>query len=76
MASVSTIRLHAPASLYLSARITHPNPTHPLLGHTGPPEAQQGLGVLGPHERHRYARTNFKLNRAAALADWRQLLSA
>ena len=27
-------------------------------------------------ERHLYSRTNFKLNRAAALADWRQLLSA
>ena len=27
-------------------------------------------------ERHFYSRTNFKLNRAAALAEWRQLLSA
>ena len=27
-------------------------------------------------ERHLYSRTNFKLNRAAALAEWRQLLSA
>jgi putative transposase len=27
-------------------------------------------------ERHLYSRTNFKLNRAAALATWRQLLSA
>ena len=25
---------------------------------------------------HRYARANFKLNRAADLAEWRQLLSA
>ena len=25
---------------------------------------------------HLYSRTNFKLNRAAALAEWRQLLSA
>jgi len=25
---------------------------------------------------HLYTRTNFKLNRAAALAEWRQLLSA
>ncbi len=24
-------------------------------------------------ERHLYSKTNFKLNRAAALADWRQL---
>jgi putative transposase len=27
-------------------------------------------------ERHLYSRINFKLNRAAALAQWRQLLSA
>ena len=27
-------------------------------------------------ERHLYSRTNFKLNRATALAEWRQLLSA
>ena len=27
-------------------------------------------------ERHLYSRTNFKLNRAAAIAEWRQLLSA
>jgi putative transposase len=27
-------------------------------------------------ESHRYSRTNFKLNRAAALAKWRQLLIA
>ena len=27
-------------------------------------------------ERHLYLHTNFKLNRAAALAEWRQLLSA
>jgi hypothetical protein len=27
-------------------------------------------------ERHLYLRINFKLNRAAALAEWRQLLSA
>ena len=27
-------------------------------------------------DRHLYSRTNFKLNRAAALAEWRQLLSA
>jgi putative transposase len=27
-------------------------------------------------ERHLYSRTNFKLNRAATLAEWRQLLSA
>jgi putative transposase len=27
-------------------------------------------------ERHLYSRTNFKLNRAVALAEWRQLLGA
>ena len=27
-------------------------------------------------ERHFYSRDNFKLNRAAALTEWRQLLSA
>jgi hypothetical protein len=27
-------------------------------------------------ERHFYSRDNFKLNRTAALAEWRQLLSA
>ena len=27
-------------------------------------------------ERHLYSRINFKLNRAAAIAEWRQLLSA
>ena len=34
------------------------------------------VGCEGLQERHRYSRTNFKLNRAAALAEWRQLLSA
>ena len=34
------------------------------------------LDVWWLQERHRYSRTNFKLNRAAALAEWRQLLSA
>ena len=33
-------------------------------------------GCVRLQERHRYSRTNFKLNRAAALAEWRQLLSA
>jgi putative transposase len=32
--------------------------------------------VRGLQERHLYSRTYFKLNRAAALAEWRQLLSA
>jgi len=27
--------------------------------------------VWEPQERHLYTRTNFKLNRAAALAEWR-----
>jgi hypothetical protein len=34
------------------------------------------LAVRGIQERHLYSRTNFKLNRAAALAEWHQLLSA
>jgi hypothetical protein len=34
------------------------------------------VGCEGPQERHLYPRNNFKLNRAAALAEWRQLLSA
>ncbi|MFQ3302495.1 MAG: putative transposase, partial [Planktomarina sp.] len=34
------------------------------------------VGCEGLQERHLYSRTNFKLNRAAALAEWRQLLSA
>jgi putative transposase len=33
------------------------------------------LGVWEPQERHLYTRINFKLNRAAALAEWRQVLS-
>ena len=34
------------------------------------------MSVWGLQERHLYSRTNFKLNRAAALAEWRQLLCA
>ena len=34
------------------------------------------LAVRGVQERHFYSRINFKLNRAAAVAEWRQLLSA
>jgi len=34
------------------------------------------VGGVRPQERHLYTRFNFKLNRAAALAEWRQLLSA
>ena len=34
------------------------------------------LAVRGVQERHLYSRDNFKLNRTAALAEWRQLLSA
>ena len=34
------------------------------------------VGCDGLQERHLYSRTNFKLNRAAALAKWRQLLFA
>jgi hypothetical protein len=31
---------------------------------------------VGLQDHRFYSRTNFKLNRAAALAEWRQLLSA
>ena len=34
------------------------------------------LTVKGCQERHFYSRDNFKLNRTAALTEWRQLLSA
>ena len=34
------------------------------------------VGCEGLQEHHLYSRTNFKLNRDAALAEWRQLLSA
>jgi hypothetical protein len=37
-------------------------------GHSGPPQAQQGLGV-GLQDHGFYSRTNCKLNRAAALAE-------
>ena len=52
-----------------------------LSATSGPLKAQQGLGVGlvelgGACKRHLYSRTNFKLNRTAALAEWRQLLSA
>ena len=50
-------------------------------GHSGPFKALHMLGVrmfgcVGVEERHLHSRLNFKLNRAAALAEWRQLLSA
>jgi hypothetical protein len=34
------------------------------------------VGGVGLQERHLYSRINFKLTHAAALAEWRQLLSA
>ena len=34
------------------------------------------VGCEGLQERHLYSRINFKLNRAAALAEWRQLGTA
>jgi len=47
----------------------------------GPHNAQQGLGVVvrlsvRGCKRTTYSRDNFKLNRTAALTEWRQLLSA
>ena len=34
------------------------------------------FGCVGVEERHLHSRLNFKLNRAAALAEWRKLLNA
>ena len=38
--------------------------------------AEKEVGCEGLQDRYLYSRTNFKLNRAAALAEWRQFLSA
>ena len=56
---------------------TWPRPPLPLWLAKGATGAGCGL-VLAVRllERHLYLRINFKLNRAAALAEWRQLLSA
>ena len=58
-------------------------PAHLIpLGHggrrlsKGATRAGCGVGGVGLQERHLYSRTNFKINRAVALAEWRQLLSA
>ena len=50
-------------------------------GYSGPFKALHMLGVrtfgcVGVEERHLHSRLNFKLNRAAALAEWRKLLNA
>ena len=58
------------------------NPPFTSLGHLWSAKGTTGagwegyVGCEGLHEHHLYSRTNFKLNRAAALAEWRQLLSA
>ena len=51
---------------------------HPLLSAKGTTGAGCGvrMAVWGLQERHLYSRTNFKLNRTTALAEWRQLLGA
>jgi hypothetical protein len=54
----------------------YPQTRAPPLGHR-----PFSISVVNSFEgnfvwRHLYSRTNFKLNRAAALAEWRQLLSA
>ena len=57
-------------------RVTQPpQPLWPAKGATGAGCGVR-LAVWGLQERHLYLRINFKLNRAAALAEWRQLLSA
>jgi hypothetical protein len=50
----------------------------PLWSARGATQAGCGfrLAVRGVQERHFYSRDNFKLNRTAALTEWRQLLSA
>jgi hypothetical protein len=50
------------------------SPLHSIKGATGT-GCKVKLAVRGLQERHLYSRTNFKLNRDAALAEWRQLLS-
>ena len=60
----------------LSRWTTAPYPRAPRLG----PRAFS-ISVVNSLDggfvcRHLYSRANFKLNRAAALAEWRQLLSA
>ena len=63
------IRLTAPAAVCL---------LRPLLSAKGAKQAGCGveLDLRGCRDRHLYSRMNFKLNRAAALSEWRQLLSA
>jgi len=76
-------RPRAPASLHLSASaLRQPTCNTALLDHLWSAKGATGAGcgvrlaVRGLQERHLDSRTNFKLNRAAALAEWRQLLSA
>ena len=56
------IKKHSPFSYFKT--------TPPIysFGHSDPLQAQQGLGV-GLQDHRFYSRTNFKLNRAAALAE-------
>ena len=50
----------------------------PLWFTEGAKKAELGvrLAVWGLQERHFYSPDNYKLNRTAALTEWRQLLSA
>ena len=69
----------------MSKRLT-PNTYDPGTPDQGPHASDHGPLVLGSWihlvlvllggNAYLYSRTNFKLNRAAALAEWRQLLSA
>jgi hypothetical protein len=51
------------------------SPLHSAIGTTCA-GCRVRLAVRSLEECHLYSRTNFKLDRAAALAEWRQLLSA
>jgi hypothetical protein len=58
------------------ARLTPRAPTQvPRTSHLGLLVLEWWIhsGVILLGKRHLYSRTNFKLNRAAALAEWRQL---
>jgi hypothetical protein len=60
-------------------RQAHPGPPYPRAPRLGPRAFSVGsVDSFGDNfvGHHLYSRTNFKLNRAAALAEWRQLLSA
>jgi hypothetical protein len=68
--------------LILTAETQAHGPAPPILGPRVSDHGPLVLAVVNSFggnfvwTGHLYSRTNFKLNRAAALAEWRQLLSA